>query len=223
MGKGFSTRVKLVGTTVALLWLSISFLIIPQASGGNVTYTYDELNRLIQEVYDNGTVINYAYDDMGNRLTDEVTGGGGGITVISPNGGEQWQPGSTQTIYWSYLPPAGTAVKIELYKGGTSNVVIAASTSIGTGGSCSLDWTVPANQTPGSDYQIKITSTTTATISGISAGNFTIDASPAVTVTTPTGGENWAAGSTQTINWTYSGDPGSTVRIDLLNGGVLQT
>jgi len=224
MRRGFPTAAKILRVGAAALFIAaISLSFAVRAHAGNVTYIYDDMNRLIQEVYDDGTVINHAYDSAGNRLSREVTGGGSGITLISPNGGEQWQPGSLQTIYWSYQPGAGTTVEIQLMKSGISNVVISSSTSIGTGGSGSLTWTVPANQAPGSDYQIKITSKSNPALSAISAGNFTIDASPAVTVTTPAGGENWAAGSTQTINWTYSGDPGSTVRIDLLLGGVLQS
>lgn len=36
-------------------------------------YTYDNLNRLVQVQYDDGTTIQYAYDAVGNRLTKEVT------------------------------------------------------------------------------------------------------------------------------------------------------
>ena len=40
-------------------------------------------------------------------------------------------------------------------------------------------------------------------------------------VTTPNGRETWVAGSTQTISWSYTGSPGSYVKIELLKGGVL--
>ena len=42
-------------------------------------------------------------------------------------------------------------------------------------------------------------------------------------VTTPGGGEKWKRGKTHTIRWTYAGNPGPTVRIELLKGGVLNS
>jgi YD repeat-containing protein len=37
-----------------------------------ITYTYDELDRLIRVVYDDGTALEYTYDKAGNRLTTTV-------------------------------------------------------------------------------------------------------------------------------------------------------
>jgi len=37
----------------------------------------------------------------------------------------------------------------------------------------------------------------------------------------PDGSENWTAGSGQTIQWTFSGNPGPYIKIELLKGGVL--
>ncbi len=42
-----------------------------------------------------------------------------------------------------------------------------------------------------------------------------------IAVTSPNGGETWAGGTTQTIRWTYSGTPGSRVRIELMKNGVV--
>ncbi len=44
-----------------------------------------------------------------------------------------------------------------------------------------------------------------------------------ITVTAPAGGANWQTGSTQTISWTYTGNPGSAVELDLLQGGSLNS
>ena len=46
-----------------------------------------------------------------------------------------------------------------------------------------------------------------------------VGSAPTITVVAPNGGESWAAGSTQTITWTYTGNPGSAVKIELLNAG----
>jgi hypothetical protein len=43
---------------------------------------------------------------------------------------------------------------------------------------------------------------------------------PSITVYSPNGGETWTAGSRQTVRWTYK-DLSGNVRIELLNGGVL--
>jgi hypothetical protein len=43
---------------------------------------------------------------------------------------------------------------------------------------------------------------------------------PTITVTKPAGGDTWPLGSTQVITWSFTGNPGSSVKIDLLKGGV---
>jgi hypothetical protein len=41
------------------------------------------------------------------------------------------------------------------------------------------------------------------------------------TVVSPNGGENWKTGSSHAILWTYTGNPGSKVKIELLKSGLL--
>ncbi|GKT08979.1 pilus assembly protein [Desulforhabdus sp. TSK] len=72
------------------------------------------------------------------------------ITVNSPKGGENWLAGTTQTITWTYT---GTdPVKIELLKGGTTVLTLAAKTP----NSGSFAWPIISNQTTGNDYKIRI-------------------------------------------------------------------
>jgi outer membrane protein assembly factor BamB len=82
------------------------------------------------------------------------------ISVTAPNGGQTWKRGSTQTIMWIYSGSPGSNVKIDLLKGSTVNRVINASTPIGSKGSGTYSWKVPAAQATGADYKIRITSTT---------------------------------------------------------------
>ncbi len=58
-----------------LLVILVCFYASPQAlASTTVQYAYDSLNRLATATYDDGTVITYAYDADGNRLTQAVTG-----------------------------------------------------------------------------------------------------------------------------------------------------
>ena len=98
------------------------------------------------------------------------------ITVMVPNGGNNWQRGSIRTITWSYTGSPGSTVYIELLKGTTVNRVITQSTSIGSGGAGSYGWTIPATQLLGTDYKIRITSTSNAAKTDTSNANFTISA-----------------------------------------------
>jgi hypothetical protein len=144
------------------------------------------------------------------------------ITVLSPNGGESWAAGSTQTIRWTYGGNPGPFVKIELLKGGVANRIIKSLTSKGGGANGSFDWHIPSTQVTGSDYKIRITSTNDS-YTDTSDNDFTIvgPSPPAITVLSPNGAETWTAGSTQTIRWSYTGNPGSYVKIELLKGGVV--
>ncbi|HWR98272.1 MAG TPA: PKD domain-containing protein, partial [Candidatus Methanoperedens sp.] len=96
------------------------------------------------------------------------------IVVTVPNGGESWRRGSTYTITWTYAGNPGAAVKIELLKAGALNRTISSSTSIGSSGSGSFSWKVPTNQTLGSDFKIRVTSTTQSAYTDSSNANFTI-------------------------------------------------
>lgn len=90
------------------------------------------------------------------------------ITVTSPNGGESWYLGSTQSITWD--DNITEDVLIELYKGGVYlQQIVAATPSTG-----SYSWTIPPDQLPGSDYTVKVISTTDPSVFDISDAVFTI-------------------------------------------------
>ena len=135
------------------------------------------------------------------------------ITVTSPNGGEIWQAGTTRTISWTYTGSPGSAVKIELYKGGVFHSPITSSTSIGSG---SYNWTIPSTQTPGTDYKIKVTSTTNGAYYDYSDNNFTIivDTTPPtnVQVTAPTSGQ--VVSGTFTFKATAQDNSGTVQKVE---------
>jgi hypothetical protein len=132
------------------------------------------------------------------------------ITVSSPNGGENWQTGSTQPITWT--DNVTENVKIDLYKGGSFYYTIISSTE----SDGYYLWTISDTTQAGSDYRIKITSMVHNTITDISDGDFTIYET-GITVTLPNGGENWQAGTGYGITWTDNIT--EEVKIDLYKGG----
>ncbi|HQA80426.1 MAG TPA: Ser-Thr-rich GPI-anchored membrane family protein [Methanoregulaceae archaeon] len=142
------------------------------------------------------------------------------ITVVSPNGGETWEQDSTHPLTWNYAGTPGSLVKIEALRSGSVLATIASGHPIGSGGSGSYSLTFPSYTPLGSDYQIRVTSTTYPSFSDTSDAFFTIvpDSSSSITVVSPNGGENWTQGTTQTLRWNYTGNPGSTVRIEALRG-----
>jgi YD repeat-containing protein len=110
------------------------------------------------------------WTSLGSQATATCTG----IMVVSPNGGESWKRWTAHTIQWSYTGEPGAYVKIELLKGGVLNRVITNSTSVGSGGSGSYNWRIPLGQTLGSDYKIRVTSTSNGSYTDTSDNNFSI-------------------------------------------------
>ncbi len=163
----------------------------------------------------NGVLVDIGADEFSTFVANPT------ITVVAPNGGENWPIGATRTINWTYTGNPGN-VKIELFKGGLLNRTISANAFIGSGGNGSYSWTIPVNQTTGADFQVKVTSASNATVTDTSNANFTISP-PTITVVAPNGGENWTRGTIRTITWTYTGNPGTFLKIELLKGGVLNS
>lgn len=96
---------------------------------------------------------------------------GPAIVVHSPNGGETWYHRYAYTIKWASTEDVGPNVKVELYKGASPLYTISASTdNYGY-----YNWFVSPWLEPGTDYRIKITSTSYPTVYGYSDGYFTIE------------------------------------------------
>jgi hypothetical protein len=117
-------------------------------------------------VQNDGKAIIYDQTNMARWTVPSIRSS---ITVVSPNGGESWKHGTNHTISWSKTGNPGTNVKIELLKGAAVNRVITTSKS-----GISYSWAIPATQTPGTDYKIRITSISNSTYKDTSNNNFTI-------------------------------------------------
>jgi hypothetical protein len=91
------------------------------------------------------------------------------ITVTSPNGGEMWRRGLKYFVQWQ--GNIGENVVIDLYKAG-AYVSTIASNAPSTG---AYQWPVGLGLTPGSDYTIRISSSTNPALFDTSDSPFSID------------------------------------------------
>ncbi len=159
-------------------------------------------------------------DDDENPYVLNLTGTGvvptGTLTVTSPNGGENWNRGSVQTVTWTTTGSiANVRIEYSTNSGTDWSDVIASTPNNG-----SYSWTIP--DTPSTTCLICISDVVIYPTNDYSNATFTISAAAStVTVTSPNGGETWAAGTTHDVTWTATGLTG-TVTIDLYKGGVYQ-
>jgi hypothetical protein len=127
------------------------------------------------------------------------------ISVVSPNGGENWRGGEPYEINWTSTNVAN--VKIEYSTNSGVNWILVNSSYPSTTGS--YTWMIP--DTPSTNCRVRISDASNLNISDTSNNDFTIYRS-SVTLTQPNGGEFWRAGSSQSINWISSNI--NYVRID---------
>jgi len=139
------------------------------------------------------------------------------ITVLSPNGGETWQKGTTQTIKWNSnlvsIPEQPIIYDISLVPYCPSGQVCAtyAPFAIAQGVSGSTyTWNVGSTvggSAPAGSYTVQICQSGTTTCDS-SDSFFTSAASytqPSITVLSPNGGESLVHGQTYEFRWTSNG------------------
>jgi hypothetical protein len=85
----------------------------------------------------------------------------------------------------------------------------------------SYSWTIPEDIIPGIDYSVRITSNTDSSVRDTSDGYFAFGT---IIVKAPNGGEVWYVGATSdnplgtyAISWTYTGNVGASVKLELLD------
>jgi len=119
-----------------------------------------------------------------------------GITVTSPDGGENWYIDSTNNITWtSSGTSGGVQIEYSTDNGSSWSDVIASIPDTGV-----YPWTVP--DTPSDTCLVRITDTI-GSPSDTSNATFEISHPiPNITVTSPNGGEKWIIDSTYNITWT---------------------
>lgn len=145
-------------------------VVISEANYSNYKNTdfgggYDGIKQLTTKQMANrmGPLLGYIY--LGNAF----------LTTLSPNGGENWAVGSTQTIRWKYSgdgASVGLAVKIEILRGDTVVSTIPGPLFIGSYGNGSFRWTIPSSLTPDSNYKVRVVTSTK--VSDVSDQTFSI-------------------------------------------------
>lgn len=132
-------------------------------------------------------------------LFSAVTLWGQSISITSPNGGEQWAPGSSQTIGWTY---SGGITDVNIFystnNGSSFSLVAAFQPNTGT-----YSWTVP--QVSSTQCLVKVVDFNNSNTADTSNAVFTIAVPASLTITHPNGGETLVAGTTDTITWTSTG------------------
>jgi hypothetical protein len=120
------------------------------------------------------------------------------LTLIAPNGGEVWECGETRTILWTFDHVLGS-IQIQPYINGVPQTVITGATA----NDGAYDWTIPATSPTSTHYQIAI-SAMGGEVWDLSDADFTIRPKQVV-ITSPNGGESWAAGEVRSITWQNPG------------------
>jgi len=151
---------------------------------------------------------NSIFDDSASFSISEILPS---VTVISPNGGEQWISGQTYRILWQATEVDFVQIYIaddSIFGSGSTNYVVPNNGTI----QASLgyyDWVIPdIKQLPGgggSNYKVRIDDSSDTTVQDKSDGSFSIVSAtaeaPSVTVTSPNGGEVWEVGKNYEIKW----------------------
>ena len=217
----------LIGITI-IFFIFLSF----NASFAETLYTYDDNNRLIRESYDDGTVVIYVYDDIGNRLQKFTYTGSSQLpnistTPTSNNFGSVnvGYKSSQKTFTVSNTGAANLLIATIAISGPNPsdfNILgdLCSGMTIATSGSCTFKAIFKPTSTGSKSANLSILSSDPDTplfpipLSGIGTANYT-----SIILITPNGGEKIPSGSMYTIKW---GAPPEAVKFTLeysLNNG----
>ena len=185
-------------------WVSVTSSLY--VTNGTYSWTVPNIsstNCLIR-IFDSNTPSTEDFSDATFTITAP-------LILITPNGSETWQGGSTQSITWV---ASGTTNYYNIYY---STDAGSNWTSIVTNyytTSQSYSWSVP--NSPSTQCLIKICDyTNSACMVDASNNLFTITpATPIITVTSPNGGQTWYVGESKTITWTSQYVTSGLVKID---------
>ena len=140
------------------------------------------------------------------------------LRVTSPNTALRWAVGTTRSITWVDNLGVSGVVSVELSRdGGNTWEILAASVQNTTATQGTLDWAVTGPTTTAALIRVAWADSSASDSSNVP---FAIE-SPAITVTSPNGGEQWFPGTSHNITWTHNLGAGESVGIDVSrDGGV---
>ncbi len=138
------------------------------------------------------------------------------VQVLTPNGGESWQEGTSHAITWT--SSGVTNVKIEYSFDNGANWSIIVPTWAASSGSYS--WMIPG--TPSAQCKVRVSDASDATIFDISDNVFTITpaAPSSVQVTSPNGGQTWHSGINYYLTWLSMGLTMVNIEYTIDNGAT---
>ena len=121
-----------------------------------------------------------------------------GLTVTSPNGGEEWVVGNKHPIHWDWSGSI-TSVRLEYSTDGGTNWMLIASTTQNDG---DYLWTI-SNTISGNCF-VKVSDVSSPEINDISDGSFSI-MRQSIDIKKPDGGEVLRIGEDYPIHWDWTG------------------
>ncbi|MFZ1948098.1 MAG: C25 family cysteine peptidase [bacterium] len=209
----------LSGATVCL-WKGTEVYLVDTTNGSGVA-TFTPTPSTVGTMYVTVTKHNYIpYEGSAAVASDSEAPV---VAVTAPNGGETWGIGTGQTITWTATDNIGvTSITIALSRDGGATYPETLATGESNDGM--FIWTVTAPPTTAA--RVNVIAYDAAANSGQDASNanFTIAdvTAPAVTVTSPDGGEIWDIGSSYDITWTATDAIGvASISIILSDDGGL--
>ncbi len=154
-------------------------------SGGSASFTFTWTAPATPGTYTIRAAGN-AVNSNGNNSGDVYNTATQTITVVSsptvavtaPNGGEEWCAGGSQNITWTSSNVSNVKIELSSDGGGSYPTTLVASTPAAAG---SWAWNIPANQTLGTQYKVRISDASNAATNDVGNGNFGIKGATAIT------------------------------------------
>jgi hypothetical protein len=137
------------------------------------------------------------------------------ITLISPNGGEEWDLGSSHTIRWTSNSQEN--IKLVLVSPFAGNHVIA--DNIPNNGS--YNWNIASDLTPATDYLLKASFVNDPLSEFLTDSQFSLSQVDNITLISPNGGEEWDLGSSHTISWTSNSQENVHIKLSSSSINIL--
>jgi hypothetical protein len=128
-----------------------------------------------------------------------------------------------RTVSWTYSGPiSGDMLDLYLLRDGNPIYYVKSMINLGVNGHGAYDYLLPSPTPPGPNYQIVLVpkgqSPSTAALKGVSKP-FTVTQQPSMELLEPNAATVWKSHTTHLIRWKFVGNPGATVRLELLRNG----